>query len=164
MVCPFLPDSAPRSALGRRGWSPRSQHRGDKRGNRSPGRVMGRQAWDWWTLPGSTLLAGGWGAAPRVRPTCADGASRAVPTALLGGRVDVAGPSSERPEWEKSELRPQCSGKQARWSSTGSGGPAGRRPQHGEPGQRLTRWGGGPCYRCPPEGSAGAPWLSGVHT
>lgn len=53
---------------------------------------------------------------------CADGASRAGPTPLLGGQVDAAGPSSERPEWEKSEPRPQCSGRQARWSSTGSGG------------------------------------------
>nr|CAI9693674.1 unnamed protein product [Rangifer tarandus platyrhynchus] len=52
----------------------------------------------------------------------------AVPMALLGGRVTVAGPSSERPEGETSELRPQCSGRQAHALSTGSGGPASRRP------------------------------------
>lgn len=64
MVCAYLPDLAPRSALGQRRWSPRSRYRGDKRGKCSPGRVAGKQAWGWWTLPGSTFLAGGWGAAP----------------------------------------------------------------------------------------------------
>ena len=73
------------------------------RGNAAPecGRAghhaAGRQAWGWWTRPGSTLLAGGGeGAQADAWPTCA------VPTALLGGRVTAAGPSSERPEGEKS--------------------------------------------------------------
>ena len=78
-------------------------------------------------------------------------------------RVGVAGPSSERPEWEKGELRLRCSGRQARSSSTGSRGPAGHGSRPGEPGQRLTGWGGRPCCHHQPEGSPGAPWPSGVH-
>lgn len=109
-----------------------------------------------WLEGGGQPQAGAW-------PTCADGASRAVPTALLGGRVGVAGPSSERPEWEKGKLRLRCSGRQARSSSTGSGGPAGHGPRPGEPGQRLTGWGGRPCCHRQPEGSPGAPWPSGAH-
>lgn len=49
--------------------------------------------------PGSTFLAGRWGQ-PQADawPTCADGASRRC-------RVGVAGPSSERPEWEKGQAQ-----------------------------------------------------------